>query len=93
MNAKRSAESANIVHSALRVEADLLIPGRGHPVENATLVCGTEKSERTDDKGKILYVGPTANLPAKFSDLSATKVPVLMPGLWDWCVISWDGVL
>lgn len=69
--------------SHLRIDADLLIPGRGDPIKTATLICGTEKADSSDEKGKILFVGSTSKVPSKYSSLSATKVPVLMPGLWD----------
>ena len=67
----------------LRIDTDLLIPGRGKESENATLVCDTPSASDSEASGKILYVGPTDELPLKYSTLSATKVPVLMPGLWD----------
>lgn len=60
---------------AERVDAELMIPGRGEPVRDASLVF----------EGKtILYAGTTAGLPAKWRRLSAVEVPVLMPGMWDW---------
>ena len=68
---------------ALRVDADLLIPGRGEPIVNGTLVCGTSRAIRSCDIGKIMYAGPTAELPAQWSELAIVEVPVLMPGLWD----------
>ena len=58
-----------------RVDANLLIPGRGEPVRDATLVF----------QGKtILYAGERAGLPAKWRGVHALEVPVLMPGMWDW---------
>ncbi|KAI4167129.1 MAG: hypothetical protein LQ343_007456 [Gyalolechia ehrenbergii] len=58
---------------ALRVDADVLIPGRGQPIQNASIVA---------TEGKITYVGKTSALiPDRH--LSVVKVPVLMPGLWD----------
>jgi hypothetical protein len=58
-----------------RVDADLLIPGRGEPVRDACLVF---------KGGKILYAGARAEMPVKWRGLSAERVPVLMPGMWDW---------
>ena len=36
--------------SHLRIDADLLIPGRGDPIKTATLICGTEKADSSDEK-------------------------------------------
>lgn len=69
--------------SVLRVDADVLVPGRGQPFRDATLICGTEDASSSDERGRILYVGSTSDLPTKYTKLSAVKVPVLMPGLWD----------
>jgi imidazolonepropionase-like amidohydrolase len=74
---------ASTASSELRIDADLLIPGRGDPIKNATLICGTEKASDSNERGKIVYVGSTSDVSSKYSTLSATKVPVLMPGLWD----------
>lgn len=54
-----------------RIDADLLIPGRGNPVENGSVVM---------DHGTITYVGPTADSPDADK---ITEVPVVMPGLWE----------
>lgn len=75
------------VDDKIRVDAGLLIPGRGDPIENGTLVCGTSNASDSNERGKILYVGTTSDLPSKYSQLSVVKVPVLMPGLWD-CHVS-----
>lgn len=77
------AETSTKASSELRIDADLLIPGRGDPIKNATLICGTANASSSDERSKILYVGSTSDVPSKYSSLSATKVPVLMPGLWD----------
>lgn len=55
----------------MRIDADLLIPGRGEPVAD-----GAVAFEGT----KITYAGPQASAPA---DSSVIRVPVVMPGLWD----------
>lgn len=77
------ADGATIASHFVRVDADLLIPGRGDPIKNATLICGTEQASNRDERKKIVYVGSTSDVPSKYSSLSSTKVPVLMPGLWD----------
>ena len=53
-----------------RIDAEVLIPGRGGPIRDATVVT---------DGGVITYVGPSSGAP----DLPALKVPVVMPGLWE----------
>jgi len=57
----------------VRIEADLLIPGRGDPIEHGTVVM---------DNGKVAYAGPTADAPDT-PDAEVTVVPVVMPGLWE----------
>jgi imidazolonepropionase-like amidohydrolase len=57
-----------------RIVAELLIPGRGAPVEHGTVVL---------DGGTINYAGTTAAAPAAASDDTVVEVPVIMPGLWD----------
>lgn len=56
----------------MRIEADLLIPGRGAPIRDGAVVL---------DGSRIAYAGPRAGAPR--SDASATKVRTVMPGLWD----------
>ncbi|WPH00669.1 amidohydrolase [Acrodontium crateriforme] len=58
------------------VYAELLIPGDGEPIQDATLVA--------EDK-LIAWVGKTSDLPRKFTERAAKthSVPYLMPGLWD----------
>ena len=77
------AEKLTKPPSELRIDAELLIPGRGDPIKNATLICRTANASSNNERSKILYGGSTSDLPSKYSSLSATKVPVLMPGLWD----------
>ena len=58
-----------------RIDADLMIPGRGDPIKNAALVWSGNK---------IVFAGESKNLPEEYSFLqSAAHVPVLMPGMWD----------
>jgi imidazolonepropionase-like amidohydrolase len=54
-----------------RIDADLLIPGRGAPQRAASVVL---------EGRSITYVGPTAGAPEV---AGAVHVPVLMPGMWD----------
>ena len=54
--------------------ADVLIPGRGEPIEHATVVV---------DAGAIRYAGPSAGAPKVGADDSVTEVNTVMPGLWD----------
>src|SRR5438445_2373837 len=56
-----------------RIEADLLIPGRGEPVRNAAVVL---------DGATIAYAGPIEGTP-KGSGGNVVRVPALMPGMWD----------
>ncbi|KAK6381523.1 hypothetical protein LTS17_004581 [Exophiala oligosperma] len=63
------------------IYADLLIPGRGEPQKNAAL---------TYSHGKISYVGSQGNLPEEFRNADITRVPVLLPGLWD-CHVHFFG--
>ena len=56
-----------------RVIADIAIPGRGEPIEDAAVVF---------DGPTIEYAGPAAGAPSSPSDL-VVEVPVVMPGLWD----------
>jgi imidazolonepropionase-like amidohydrolase len=59
---------------ATRVEADVLIPGSGSPINNGAVVwSGT----------KIEYAGPIENAPPVTSADSVVKVPAVLPGLWD----------
>src|SRR5580693_4988153 len=56
-----------------RIEAELLIPGRGEPARHACVVI---------ENGKILYAGPAATAPST-SGATVTEAAVVMPGLWD----------
>ncbi|CAK1367806.1 hypotheticalsprotein [Cercospora beticola] len=65
-----------------RVDADLLIPGRGEPVKHAALIY--EAIEKASGKGKILFAGNKDDVPSKYANVKASlHVPVLMPGMWD----------
>ena len=54
-----------------RIDAELLIPGKGDPIENGSVVL---------DGGGIVYAGPTASAPAADD---VTEVPTVLPGLWE----------
>jgi imidazolonepropionase-like amidohydrolase len=57
----------------VRVEAELLIPGRGEPINNGVVVL---------ESGTITYAGPGDQAPST-PDADTTVVPVAMPGLWE----------
>jgi len=65
-----------------RIDAGLLIPGSGEPLEKATLIA---------KGGRIDWIGPTAEAPAVGSDARTFSVPVLMPGMWD-CHVHLTGL-
>ena len=56
-----------------RIEADLLIPGRGGPLRDGVVVL---------DGATILYAGPAAEAPQNSSG-DPVRVVVAMPGLWE----------
>ena len=56
-----------------RIEADVLIPGRGDVVKNGCVVF---------DGPAIKYAGPIEGAP-KTTGAKARSVPAVMPGLWD----------
>jgi imidazolonepropionase-like amidohydrolase len=56
-----------------RIEADLLVPGRGEPVRDAVVVL---------DGDTIAYAGPAAAAP-ETTGATLTRAPTVMPGLWD----------
>jgi imidazolonepropionase-like amidohydrolase len=56
---------------AVRIDTDLLIPGRGQPIRPGTVVF---------DGTVIVYAGPPENAPPAEASLTA---PTVMPGMWD----------
>lgn len=56
------------------ISADLLIPGRGKPMSNMSVIV---------QSGKITEILPSASIPPPFKNLPTTNVTVLLPGLWD----------
>ena len=57
-----------------RIEADLLIPGRGEPIRNGCVVL---------DGSTIAFAGPIEGAPKSPGGTPVHRVPVVMPGLWD----------
>ena len=57
----------------IRIEASLLIPGDGEPVDDGVVVAGD---------GVISYAGPAAAAPPT-PGAEVTAAAVVMPGLWD----------
>ena len=57
----------------IRIDAGLLIPGRGEPITNGTVIT---------DGDTIIYAGSSADAP-KTPEATTTRVPVAMPGLWE----------
>lgn len=58
---------------SVRIDADLLIPGRGEPVEHGSVVL---------DGPTISYAGPTHGAPPT-PDAQVVTTPVVMPGMWE----------
>jgi len=56
-----------------RIEADLLIPGRGDPIRDGVVLLDGEK---------ISYAGPAGAAPAGDRQ-PVTRVAAVMPGMWD----------
>src|SRR5881628_1010408 len=54
-----------------RIEADVLVPGRGDPVANGCVVI---------EGGVIVYAGGIEGAPKA---ANAISVPAVMPGMWD----------
>lgn len=65
-----------------RIDADLLVPGTGDPLEDATLIVRD---------GRIDWLGPRRDAPSTGEDVRTFSVPVLMPGLWD-CHVHLTGL-
>ena len=63
------------------IVADLLIPGRGEPIERGVVVL--------DDR-RISYAGPAEGAPARRADDRVSEVAAVMPGLWD-CHVHFVG--
>ena len=66
-------------HSTVKPEkycvlADLLIPGKGDPIQDGCLVV---------EGGKIMFAGKAKDMHIHDAKLPQTRVKVLMPGMWD----------
>ena len=57
-----------------RIEADLLIPGRGGPVRDGVVVI---------DGAAIAYAGPRAGAPIDGPPVEPVHARTVMPGMWD----------
>jgi imidazolonepropionase-like amidohydrolase len=57
----------------IRIDTDLLIPGRGEPIKDGTVIM-------EDDT--ISFAGERSDAPSGAPDRTI-EVPVLLPGLWD----------
>lgn len=64
------------------IVADVLIPGRGEPIEHGTVAM---------EHGEITFAGASVDAPASSSDDDVVEAPVVMPGLWD-CHTRFVGV-
>lgn len=58
---------------SIRVNADLLVPGKGEPIADGVLI---------SEGDRIVYAGPRSSAPAT-PELEAIHAPVVMPGLWE----------
>ena len=56
-----------------RIEADVLLAGRGDPIERGVVVM---------DGGCITYAGPASGAPDT-GDAAVTEARTVMPGMWD----------
>jgi imidazolonepropionase-like amidohydrolase len=56
-----------------RIDASVLIPGTGEPIDDASVLI---------DEGTIVYAGPAAKAPDR-KVTRGVEVPVVMPGMWD----------
>jgi imidazolonepropionase-like amidohydrolase len=75
------APSSTAPSSLVRINTALLIPGRGQPVPNATLI---------SEGSKIVFVGTQSTVPPQYNIVPTAEVPVLLPGLWD-CHVHFFG--
>ncbi|MCJ1313399.1 hypothetical protein MMC25_007077 [Agyrium rufum] len=64
------------------ITTDLLISGRGAPIPSATVIL---------QGAKIIWVGPSKDLPQTYEEAPTKHVSYLLPGLWD-CHVHFVGV-
>jgi imidazolonepropionase-like amidohydrolase len=57
-----------------RIEADLLIPGKGDPVRDGVVIL---------DGPRIGYAGPAASAPPAVPGVPVSRAVTVLPGLWD----------
>ncbi|HZU71129.1 MAG TPA: amidohydrolase family protein [Acidimicrobiales bacterium] len=57
----------------IRIDAEVMIPGRGDPVTDGSVVM---------DGNLIRYAGPTAGAPSE-GVTDTVRVPAVMPGMWE----------
>lgn len=57
-----------------RIEADVLIPGRGDPIRNGCVVM---------DGSTIAFAGSIEDAPKAPTNARVHRVPTVMPGMWD----------
>jgi imidazolonepropionase-like amidohydrolase len=57
-----------------RIEAGVLVPGRGEPIAHGCVIM---------EQGKLVYAGPAATAPATPAGTIVTEAAAVMPGLWD----------
>ena len=79
----RVADTEASVQDIVCIDAKLLIPGRGEPIQDGSLLVRD---------ATIIWVGQTKELPDELSISVRMGVPVLMPGLWD-CHVHYFGLL
>ena len=59
---------------AVRITAETLIPGKGDPINNGTVIL---------EGARISYAGPTATAPLATDGDTAHALPAVMPGMWE----------
>jgi hypothetical protein len=75
------ASSSQQPYAYVGLRCDLLIPGRGSPIEDGALVIRSDKIE---------WVGQYTHRPPCYGAITFQHVPVLLPGLWD-CHVHFGG--
>ena len=58
----------------VRISATTLIPGKGEPIQDGTVIL---------EGNKIAYAGPTAGAPLSTPGDETYSVPAVMPGMWE----------
>ena len=71
-------------HSLIQINAKLLIPGRGDPIKDGTVLINGKT---------ILYAGSGDSCDVRIDDYNVEQIidaPVVMPGMWD-CHVHFIG--